>query len=119
MAFSALEITAMIERFIAQPRMPVISWQPGSRAMAKTTVLRRIEVPRVHAGGRSAIVAGCARANDLSVINGNNGRPDIGAVAVLADVGCLWVQWTLADRVCSVMAANTIIDNVCVVEILR
>ena len=107
----------MIERFIAQPRMPVISWQPGSRAVAQATVLRRIEVSRIHAGGRIAVVAGRARAQDLGVINGNDRRPDICAVAVFADVGRLRVQWTLAGRVCSVMAADTIVDNVCVVEI--
>ena len=87
--------------------------------MAKATVLRCIEVSRIHAGGRSAVVAGRAGAQHLGVINGNDGRPDIGAVAVLADVGCLWVQWTLADCVRSVVAADTIIDNVYVVEIRR
>ena len=109
----------MIERFIAQPRMPVISWQPGSRAVAQATVLRRIEVSRIHAGSRSAIVAGCARAQDLVVINGNDGRPDICAVAIFADVGRLRVQWTLADCVCSIMAADTVVNNVHVVEICR
>jgi len=113
----ALEITAMIEWFIAQPRMPVISWQPGSRAVAQATVLRRIEMPRIHTGGRSAIVAGRARTQDLGVINGNDRRPDICAVAVFADVGRLRVQWTLAGRVCSVMAADTVINNIGVIEI--
>lgn len=87
--------------------------------MAKATVLRRIEVPRVHAGGRCAIVTGRARAQDLGVINGSNRRPDICAVAIFADIGRLRVQWTLAGRVCSVMAADAVINNVCVVEIRR
>ena len=117
MAFGTLEIVAMILRLVAQTGVTVIRWDPGSRAMAQATVLRRIEVPRIHAGGRSAIVAGCARAQDLGVINGNDGRPDICAVAIFADVGRLRVQWTLAGRVCSVMAADTIVDNIGVIEI--
>ncbi len=87
--------------------------------MAQATVLRRIEVPRVHAGGRSAIVTGCAGAQDLGVINISYGCPDIRAVTIFADVGRLWVQWTLASRVRSVMTAAAVIDNVCVIEIGR
>ena len=87
--------------------------------MAKATVLRCIDVPRVQPGGRSAVVARCAGAEDLGVINGNNGRPDICAVAIFADVGRLRVQWTFANSVCSVMAADTVIDNICMVEICR
>ena len=87
--------------------------------MAQATVLRGIEVPRVHAGSRSAIVAGCTRAEDLSVIDGRNGRPDICAVTIFTDVGGLRVQWTLAGRVCSVVAADAVVNNVRVVEICR
>ena len=119
MALGAQEITAMIKRFINQPRMPVIRWQPGSRAMAQATVLRRIEMPRVHAGGCSAIVTGCAGAQHLGVINGSYRCPDICAVTIFADVGRLWVQWTLASRVGSVMTADAVINNVCVIEICR
>ena len=74
-------------------------------------------MPRVHAGGRSAIVTGCARAQDLGVINGRYRRPDICAVTIFADVGRLRVQWTLASRVCSVVAAYTVVDDVRVVEV--
>ncbi len=117
MAFGTLEIATMIEWLITQPGMSIICRNPGNRAMAKATVLRRIEVARILAGSRSAIVAGCARAQDLGVINGNDGRPDICAVAIFADVGRLWVQWPLAGRVCSVMAAGTIVDNIGMIEI--
>ena len=91
MAFGTLEIATMIEWLITQPGMLIICRNPGGRAMAQATVLRRIEVPRVHAGGRSAIVTGCARAQDLSVINGRYRRPDICAVTIFADVGRLRV----------------------------
>ena len=117
MAFGTLEIATMIEWLITQPGMSIICRSPGSRAMAKATVLRCIEVPRILAGSRSAIVAGCARTQHLGVINVNDGRPDICAVAVFADVGRLRVQWPLAGRVCSVMAAGTIVDNIGVIEI--
>ena len=119
MAFGTLEIAAMILRLVAQTGVTVIRWDPGSGAVAQATVLRRIEVPRVHPGGRSAIVAGRAGTQDLGVIDGSNGRPDICAVAIFADVGCLRVQWTLADRVCSIMTADTVVNNVHVVEICR
>ena len=117
MAFGTLEIATMILRLVAQPGVTVIRWNPGGGAMAQATVLRRIEVPRILAGSRSAIVAGRARAQDLGVINGNDRRPDICAVAIFADVGRLWVQWPLAGRVCSVMAAGTIVDNIGMIEI--
>ena len=107
----------MIKGFVGQPRMPVISRQPGSRAMAQATVLRRIKVTGIHTRGRGAVVTGRAGAQDLGVINGNNRRPDIRAVAIFADVGGLRVQWTLAGRVCSVMAADAVVDNVRVVKI--
>jgi len=87
--------------------------------VAQATVLRRIEVPRVHASGRSAIVTGCAGAQDLGVINGSYRCPDICVVTIFADVGRLRVQWTLASCVGSVMTADTVIDNVCVIEIGR
>jgi len=87
--------------------------------MAQATVLRRIEVPRVHAGGRSAIVTGCARAQHLGVIDCSYRRPDICAVTIFADVGRLRVQWTLASRVRSIMTADTVVDNVCMIEIRR
>ncbi len=76
-------------------------------------------MPRVHTSGCSAIVAGRARAKDLSMINGRNGRPDIGAVAIFTDIGGLRVQWTFAGRVCSVVAADAVVNNVRVVEICR
>lgn len=87
MTFGALEIAAMIKRLVAQPGMTVICRGPDGRAMAQAAVLRGIEVPRIHAGSRRAVVAGRAGAQDLIVINGNYRRPDIRAVAILADIG--------------------------------
>ena len=87
MALGAQEITAMIKRFVDQPRMPVISWQPATRAVAETAVLRGIKVPGIHTSSRGAIMAGRAGTQNLSVINGDNRRPDICAVAVFTNVG--------------------------------
>jgi len=53
------------------------------------------------------------------VINGSYRCPDIRAVTIFADVGRLRVQWTLASRVGSVMTADAVINNVCVIEIGR
>jgi len=119
MAFGTREIATMILRLVAQTGVTVIRWDPGGGAMAQATVLRCIKVSRVHPGSRSAIVARRARAQDLGVINGSNGRPDICAMAIFADIGRLRVQRTLAGRVCSVMAADTVVNDIRVVEICR
>ena len=87
MASGALEITAMIKWLVAQPGVTVIRRGPDGRAMAQAAVLRSIEVPRIHPGSGRAVVAGRAGAQDLIVIDGNYRCPDIGTVAILADIG--------------------------------
>lgn len=97
--------------------MPVVGRQPRDRAMTHATVLRGIEVARVLSGCRSAIVARRTGAKNLVVIHRCNGRPNRCAVAILADVSCLDVRRTLADGIGAVVATNTVIHDVDVVEV--
>lgn len=97
--------------------MPVVGRQPRDRAMTHATVLRGIEVARVLSGGRRAIVAGRTGAQNLVVIDGRDRRPNRRSVAILADVGCLDVRRSLTDGIGAVVATNTVIHDVDVVEV--
>ena len=97
--------------------MPVVGRQPRDRAMTHATVLRGIEVARVLSGRRSAIVAGRTGAENLVVIHRCNRRPNRCAVAILADVSCLDVRRSLTDGIRAVVATNTVIHDVDVVEV--
>jgi hypothetical protein len=50
-------------------------WKPSSSRMAVITIIGAIEVCRIFARGDRAIVAGTASANDLGVVDNNNGLP--------------------------------------------
>ena len=58
MASSAREIDAVIQRFVSQACMAEISGKPCDRAVAKTAILCGIEMARVLAGCRRAVMAG-------------------------------------------------------------
>ena len=44
------------------------------------------DVGQILAGGYGTVMAGCASAYDLSVINGHHWREDVGGMAVFTDV---------------------------------
>ena len=44
-------------------------------------------MPGIHAGSRGAIVAGRTGTQNLSVVDGDNRRPDIRAVAIFTNGG--------------------------------
>ena len=46
-------------------------------------------------------------------------RPDVGAVAILADIGCLHVCRALAGRIGAVVTTGAIVDDVGMVEVSR
>jgi len=76
-------------------------------------------VSRVLTACSDPIMAGATGSQNLCVINGDHGLPHIGRVAVLADICRLNVRRAFAGRRRSVMAANTISDDVHVIEIRR
>ncbi len=117
MAGGAEEVAAVIQWFVGETRMAEIGRYPCNRTVAKTAVLRRVEVPRVLAGCRCAIVAGCTGAKYLVVVYGRRRHPEVGAVAVLADIGCLHMRRAFASGVGAVMTAEAIVHYIQMVEI--
>lgn len=117
MAGGAEEVAEVIQWFVGETRMAEISRYPCNRVVAKTAVLRRVEVPRVLAGCRCAIVAGRTGSEDLVVVHGRRRHPEVGAVAVLADIGRLQMRRAFAGGVGAVMTAEAIVDDVHMVKI--
>jgi len=74
---------------------------------------------RVLARGNRAIVAGRAGADYLVMLDPVRRRKDHVVMAVLANIGGLNVQRTLADRIGTVMTAETIRHDICVLESRR
>ena len=87
--------------------------------MTVITVVAAGYMRRVLPGGRETVVAGAAGADDLRVVDGKYGCPDIGRVAVLTDICRLNVSRALACRAAAVMAAYAIAGNTHVVETRR
>ena len=66
---------------------------------------------------RSAVMARTASTDDLCVVDCIGWSEHICIVTIFANVGCLYMRRTLADRVNAVVAAGTIIDDTKVVEV--
>ncbi len=118
-AFCALKIAAVIERFIRQTGVAEIGGSPGVRVVAQAAILCGIEMTRILARRRRAVVTGRTGAENLIVIDRRDRFPYIGIVTILANVGRQHVQWTLAGGVGTVVTANTIVDDIHVIEIRR
>ena len=116
-AVSTSEISPVIERVVGKSRVAKVSGGPGIRAVTEAAVLRRVEVPRVLACCLCAVVAGRAGSKYLVVIYIDRGRPYIRAVAILANLGCLYVQRTLASRVATVVTTTAVIHDIDVIEV--
>ena len=63
------------------------------------------------------VVAGAASTYYLGVIYGVSGYPDIGVMAVFADIGCQNVCQVLAGRFNAIVAADAIASDIDVIEI--
>jgi len=77
------------------------------------------DMSRVFAGRRNAVMTGTAAAQNLCVIDGKHGRPNVRCVAVLANIAGLYVCRGLADGLRAVVAAHTIASDVDVIEVRR
>ena len=119
MAISASENISVIERLVGESRVVIVTGAPGIRAVAEAAVLRRVEVPWVLPCCQCAVVAGRAGPKYLIVIHVGHRRPHICAVAILANVGCLNVQRTLACCVGSIVTTTAVVHDVDVVEVRR
>ena len=91
MAIGALQVSAVILRFVGQTRVAIIRRRPGRWAMTQSAIVRRIEVSRIHTRRGSAVMAGRTGSQDLIVVHGDDWSPYIGAVAILTDVCRLWM----------------------------
>jgi len=119
MAISASEIIPVIERLVGESGVAIVGWGPGIRVVAEAAVLRRVEVPWVLPCCERTVVAGRAGPKYLVVIHIGHWRPHICAVAILANIGCLNVQRTLACRVGSIVTTTAVVNDVGVVEVRR
>ena len=117
MAIGALQVSAVILRFVGQTRVAIICRRPGIWAMTQSAIVRCIEVSRIHTRRGSAVMAGRTGSQNLIVIDGDDWSPYIGAVAILTDVCRLWVQWPLTCRIGAVVAVHTIAHNIGVIEV--
>ena len=109
----------MIKRLVGQSDMAVVGRRPGIRRMAKVAFLRRIEVAGIPARSRCAVVTRRTGAQHLVMVDGDHGRPHIGAVAILADIRRLRVQRALACCVYTVVAAAAVIRDIRMIEVCR
>lgn len=119
MAFGTLEIAAVILRLVGQANMTIVGWRPRIRLVTHAAVLPGIEMTRVLAGGLRAVVAGRAGPEHLVVVYSDYGLPYGRAMAVFANIGCLYVQRPLAGGLCAVVTRKAVIDDVDMVEIRR
>ncbi len=85
--------------------------------MTIIAVIAAVDVGRVFAGRRNAVVTRATGSRYLCVIDHVRGRPHVAVVAVLADIGCLYMCQGLAGRFRAVVATNTVAGNVDMVEI--
>ncbi len=82
--------------------------QPGNGAVAVVAIIATGNVRRVLAGRSDPIMAGAATAENLGVIDNHDGHKDVRAVAVLTDVGRLYVRHVLAYGFRTIMAIDAV-----------
>ena len=85
--------------------------------MAVITVCATLNVSGVLTDGGHPVMTRAASAQHLSVINRESGCPDIRVMAVLADVGRLYVRRRLACRLNAVVAAHAVTRDIHVVKV--
>ena len=100
----------------ADVHMIEISRQPADGRVAVVAIIPARDMRRVFTGRRSAVVAGAAGAQHLSVIDRRGRRKGDCAVAVLANIGGLHVCRALPCRGSTVVAAHAVSSDACVIE---
>lgn len=89
-----------------------IGWQPGRAGVTVVAIRAARNMRWMFAGRGNAVVAGAAFAQNLRVIHRECWCPDIWVVAVLADVGRLYVREVLASGIDAVVATYAVARNV-------
>jgi len=93
--------------------------QPARRRMTVIAGVAAGDVSRLFARRGDTVMTGAAAAQNLCVIDGKRGRPNVRCVAVLANIAGLYVCRGLAGGLRAVVAAHTIASDVDVVEVSR
>ena len=94
-----------------------ICWNPGHCCVAVIAVNTAADMGRVLADSRCSVMTGIAGANDLRVIYRKHRHPDVGRVAVFANIRRLDVSWRLTCCVGTVMAAGAITRDIHMIKI--
>ena len=71
----AIEISAVVLRFVGQTDVTIVGRRPGIGDMANVAVLHRIEMRRVLTGCKDTIVARRTRTKNLIMIGGHDWCP--------------------------------------------
>ena len=87
--------------------------------MAIITGIAACNVSWIFSGCGHAIVTRATGTDDLSMVDGADRCPDVGGVAVLADITRLNVCEVLARRIVAVVAVNAVIRDIYVIEVRR
>ncbi len=82
--------------------------QPADGGVAVVAIGAAWNMSWVFADGRSAIMTRTAGTQYLCVVNRYSGLKEDRAVAVFADIACLYVCHAFADRRSTIVAAHTI-----------
>lgn len=85
--------------------------------MAVIAGITACQVSWILPGRRYAIVTRATSADNLSVVNGTDWRPNVGVMAVFANVACLNVCEILARRRGAIVAVNAITRKIRVIEV--
>ena len=107
------------DAIIDDARMIKIRRQPGDSRMTVVAVISACDVRRVFADRRDAVMAGTASANDVRMVDGEDRCEHIGCVAVLADVGRLYMRRAFSGGIGAVVAVDAIAGDTHVIEIGR
>ena len=92
---------------------------PANRAVTVIAIVTACNMSRVLADCSDAIVAGCAGADDLGVIDDYHGLPHCSGVAIFTDVCRQGVRWALACSVRAVMAIYAVSGDGSMIESCR
>jgi len=77
------------------------------------------DMREILAGGSNAIVTGAATTDHLGVIDRIDRHPDVGVMAVFANIARLNMCEVLTGCVRAIVAISTVVRNVRVIEIRR
>jgi len=94
-----------------------IGRQPRDGCVAVVAIVATGDMRRVFSRCRDAVMTGTASTGYLCVVDSIDGRPYVGAMAVLADIRRLYVSQVLARGFRAVMATDAVAGDVYVIEV--